>query len=144
MPPTSTSVTRRDDEEDQLTSSTFLIRTTWDGRHYVDLLGPAQEVLFSSARHPSRSLAERAMQLLKLSAAFRGRYQCHQIEDNYYFVIRGPAGEPLGTSDRFASDAAREHAIRAVQAHAARAPVATKTPLMLRLLNMGMELARMK
>jgi uncharacterized protein YegP (UPF0339 family) len=95
-----------------------------DGAFHFHLTASNGEIVLVSQKYASPGAAQSGVTLVKVNAAVEERFERRRSRrDEPYFVLKAANGEILGTSEMYASGAAMENRIAAVQRAATGAGV---------------------
>jgi uncharacterized protein YegP (UPF0339 family) len=95
-----------------------------DGQFYFRLHAANGEIILSSEGYASKSNCQHGIDSVKENAPIGDRYQRKIASDGqHYFVLLAANHEPIGNSELYSSEQARDHGIEAVKRTAPGAPV---------------------
>ena len=101
----------------------FVIQRSRNQQYYFNLRAGNNKIILTSETYVSEAMARKGIQAVKVNARLDAKYSRKVGRGRKpYFVILAANGEPLGTSELYASSAARERGIKAVKQNA---PTAT-------------------
>jgi len=93
----------------------FVIKSRDDQFHF-HLLASNGEIILVSQMYASLGAAENGIASVKVNAPIEERYERRRSrQEEPYFVLKAPNGEIIGTSEMYASGAAMENGMAAVQ-----------------------------
>ncbi len=102
----------------------FQIYVGEDNQLYFRVFAVNGEIILSSEGYQSKSGCENGMRSVKQNATTDERYQRKTASDGqYYFVLVAANNEPIGNSEMYSSEQARDNGIEAVKKTAPTAPV---------------------
>lgn len=103
----------------------FYIKKQINGQYYFTLVSVNNETILKSESYTSKQNCTAGISSVKINAPYDIRYERKVSWTNtqYYFVLRGSNGEPIGTSEMYNSTFARENGISAVKRDAPNAPI---------------------
>lgn len=106
----------------------FVLKRSGTQFYFVLQASGNHEVLITSERYVSKQGAENGIDSVKTNAPHDQRYE-HKVASNGnpYFVLKAANGEPIGTSEIYSSNAARNHGIEATKNNAPTATTADET-----------------
>lgn len=103
----------------------FRLRTSADGKHYFNLTAENNEIVLTSEMYASKQAAHKGIESVRTNSAVMEHYERREAADGRpYFVLKAANREIIGTSEVYATEAARENGIEAVRRVAPTAPVA--------------------
>lgn len=106
----------------------FVIQKSSRQQYYFNLRAGNNKIILTSETYASEAMAQKGIQAVKVNARLDARYARKVSRDHKpYFVILAANGEPLGTSELYASLTARERGIKAVKQNAPAATVVDRT-----------------
>jgi uncharacterized protein YegP (UPF0339 family) len=106
----------------------FVLKRSGAQFYFVLQASGNHETLITSERYVSKQGAENGIDSVKTNAPHDQRYE-HKVASNGtpYFVLKAANGEPIGTSEMYSSNAARDHGIEATKNNAPTATTADET-----------------
>jgi hypothetical protein len=106
----------------------FVLQRSSNQQYYFNLRAGNNKIILTSETYPSKAAAQKGIQAVKTNARLEARYSRKGSGDSQpYFVLRAANGEPLGTSELYASNTARENGIKAVKQNAPKAATVDRT-----------------
>jgi hypothetical protein len=103
----------------------FIIITGADGQYYFKLVASNGQVILSSEAYTTDAERNNGIHSVQSHAYSSIRFD-RRISKNgeYYFVLKAPNGEIIGTSEMYISEAGRENGIESVKNNARDAVIA--------------------
>jgi uncharacterized protein YegP (UPF0339 family) len=109
-------------------SAAYIIRRTTNNQYYFNLTADNNETILTSEQYQTEASALKGIESVRANAAIDARYARRvSTNEQHYFVLLAANGEPIGTSELYASQAGMESGIASVKHHAPNAPVRNLT-----------------
>ena len=106
----------------------FQIFVGANGQFYFRLIAANGEKILRSEGYVSKSGCENGIDSVKENAPIEERYQRKTATDGeYYFLLVAANGEPIGVSEMYTSETARDNGIEVVKRTAPGSPVEDTT-----------------
>lgn len=101
-----------------------IFKSTTNGQYYFRLKARNGENILNSEGYATKQLCHIGITAVKTNAPFDNRYDRKtSTNGQYYFVLKGGNGEPIGVSEMYTSLAGRENGIEAVKRDGPTAPI---------------------
>ncbi|MBC7936431.1 MAG: YegP family protein [Rhizobacter sp.] len=102
----------------------FITLTGSDGQYYFNLIASNGQVILSSEAYLSDAARDNGINAVQANIFDSIRFE-RKISKNghYYFVMKAPNGEIIGTSEMYISEAGRDNGIESVKNNARDAVV---------------------
>jgi len=106
----------------------FVIQKASNQQYYFNLRAGNNKIILTSETYSSKTAAQNGVKAMKANARLGTRYSRKEARDGKaYFVLLAANGEPLGQSELYSSQAARETGINAVKQNASKATTVDRT-----------------
>lgn len=93
-----------------------------DGKHRFNLKAANGQVILTSQGYEGKSGCHNGIESVRKHGPNAAMFEKKSSSDGkFYFVLKAGNGQVIGTSQRYASEAARDNGIESVQHHAADA-----------------------
>ena len=102
----------------------FQIYTGRNNQFYFRLSAANGEIILSSEGYTAKPSCQNGIASVKVNARLDQRYRRETATDgSFYFTLTAANNEPIGNSEMYTTEAARDHGIEAVKKTAPDAPV---------------------
>jgi uncharacterized protein len=103
----------------------FELMRSKNGQYHFTLKAANGEPILSSEMYASKSGAENGIESVKQNAPIDSRYERKNSNGRqpYYFVLKAANDEPIGTSEMYSSEDARDNGIESVKLNAPTAMI---------------------
>jgi uncharacterized protein YegP (UPF0339 family) len=102
----------------------FELKNTKDGKFTFTLKAANGQVILTGETYGSKSAAQVGIEAVRTNAANDARYERKtSAKGEPFFVLKAANGEPIGTSEMYSAEAARENGVAAVKENAPGAAV---------------------
>ncbi len=109
-------------------ASKFIIFKGTNGQFYFHLKAGNGEKVLHSEGYLHKSSCESGIASVKANAPMDSRYEKKiSVSGQYYFVLKGANGEPIGTSEMYVTASGRDGGIEVVKKEAPGAPTEDMT-----------------
>ena len=106
----------------------FTIFTGKDGSFYFKLSALNGQNILGSEGYTSKSGCKNGIKAVKNNAPEDDQYERRESSnEQFYFVLVAKNGEPIGRSETYTTEAARENGIESVKTNAPDAPIEDTT-----------------
>ena len=111
-----------------MANARFEIKTGKDNQFYFNLVAANNESILRSEGYTAKASCTNGIESVKTNASNDERYERKSSKDGQpYFVLVAANKEPIGTSEMYSSEQARDNGIAAVKSAAPGAAIEDKT-----------------
>ena len=102
----------------------FVLKQAAGGKFMFNLKAGNGEIILTSETYDSKSGAQNGIESVKKNAVEEARYERKSSSQGQpFFVLKAANGEPIGKSEMYSSEAARDNGIASVKENAPDAAV---------------------
>lgn len=106
----------------------FTIFNASNSQFYFNLKADNGEKILSSEGYIFKSSCQNGIQSVKANSPFDSRYEKRiAVNGKFYFVLKGPNNEIIGTSELYESSQGRDNGIKSVKENAPNASIVDLT-----------------